>query len=292
MKGAGMVVVDGVLVGAGEPVVSSLDMGFLHGDSLFTTMAVASGRPVFWEDHLARLRRSAEFLGYPPLPGGEVLLSDCLLAIGSLPEPPSALRLTLSRGRAEAAGIDGRSHGILRVAIPLVRPAPPPEELREGVAAEIFSLPWDPSGDPLRGHKTGNLLWVKWVRSRRRESGSFEQILVNPRGELLEGTLTSVFGVDREGVVRTAPLSAGVLPGIQRGRILAWARSQGHPVREEALRLSELPDLRELFLSSATLPVRSLRILRGSGTPLLFVPPFSVAGAYGEHYRSGLDPRA
>ena len=288
MKGAGKVVVDGVLVEAGEPVVSALDMGFLHGDSLFTTMAVASGRPVFWEDHLARLRRSAEFFGYPPLPGGEVLLSDCLLAIDSLPEPPSALRLTLSRGRAEAAGIDGLSQGIRRVAIPLVRPAPPPEQLREGVAAEIFSLPWDPSGDPLRGHKTGNLLWVKWVRSRRRERGSFEQILVNPRGELLEGTLTSVFGVDREGVLRTAPLSAGVLPGVMRGRILAWAKSLGLPLREEPLRLSELPGLRELFLSSATLPVRSLRILRGAGDPIPFSPPFSVAAAYGEHYRSGL----
>ena len=288
MKRAGRVVVDGVLVEAGEPIVSSFDMGFLHGDSLFTTMAVASGRPVFWEDHLARLRRSAEFFGYPPLPGGEALLSDCRLAIESSPEPPSALRLALSRGRAEAPGIDGISRSVLRVAIPLVRPAPPPEDLREGVEAEIFSLPWDPSGDPLRGHKTGNLLWIKWIRSRRRESGSFEQILVSPRGEILEGTLTSVFGVDREGVLRTAPLSAGVLPGIQRGRILAWAQSLGHPVREEALRLAELPALRELFLSSATLPVRPLRALRGAGDPIVYLPPFPVATAYGEHYRSSL----
>ncbi|MGC8530162.1 MAG: aminotransferase class IV [Leptospirillia bacterium] len=288
MTRAGRVVVDGVLVSAGEPVVSSLDLGFLHGDSLFTTMAVASGRPVFWEDHLARLRRSAEFFGYPPLPAGEILLADCFLAIESSPEPPSALRLTLSRGRAEAPGIDGLSRSVLRVATPLFRSPPPPEHLREGVEAEIFFLPWDPSGDPLRGHKTGNLLWIKWVRKQRRESGSFEQILVSPRGEILEGTLTSVFGVDREGVLRTAPLSSGILPGIQRGRILAWAQRLGHPVREEALRLAELPDLRELFVSSATLPVRPLRILRGSGDPIVWPPPFPVATAYGEHYRSSL----
>ena len=284
MRGTGQVVVDGVLVEGEAPAVSPLDMGFLHGDSLFTTMAVASGRPVFWEDHLARLRRSAEFFGYPPLPEGAILRADCLLAIESSPDPPSALRLTLSRGRAPAAALDGVSEGVLRVVLPLFRPPLSLERLREGGEAELFFLPWDPSGDPLRSHKTGNLLWAKWVRGQRQGSLAFEQLLVNGRGEILEGTITSVFGVDRDGVLRTAPLEKGILPGVMRGRILDWARRQGRPVREEALRISEIPHLREIFLSSATLPVRPLRTLQGVGEKTLFSPPFSVAMEYLEDY--------
>ncbi len=284
MSGTGRVVVDGVLVEGGAPAVAPLDMGFLHGDSLFTTMAVAAGRPVFWEDHTARLRRSAGFFGYPALPDGEVLLSDCLLAIGSSPEPPPALWLMLSRGTSAVAGIDGSSQRVLRVVLPLFRPPLSASRLREGAEAELFFLPWDPSGDPLRSHKTGNLLWVKWVRGQRRESASVEQLLVNGQGELLEGTVTSVFGVDQEGVLRTAPLIKGILPGVVRSRILDWARRQGRPVREEALRLSELPSLRELFLSSATLPVRPLHTLRGAGETRVFAPPFPVATAYLEDY--------
>jgi branched-chain amino acid aminotransferase len=288
MSGTGRIVVDGVLVEGEAPAVSALDMGFLHGDSLFTTMAVASGHPVFWEDHLARLRRSAEFFGYPPLPDGETLRADCLLAIESSPEPPSALRLTLSRGRAPVAGLDAVSERVLRVVLPLVRPALSHDRLKEGGEAEIFVLPWNPAGDPLRAHKTGNLLWAKWVRRQRKGNFSVEQLLVNPQGEILEGTITSIFGVDGEGVLRTAPLEKGVLPGVMRGRILAWAKSQGRPVREEALHLSELPRLREIFLSSATLPARPLRSLEGAGKTLLFAPPFPVALAFLEDYRSRL----
>lgn len=280
MRDGTVVVVDGAVVNAGDPALSALDMGFLHGDSLFTTMAVSSGLPVFWEDHLSRLAKSARFFGYPPLPGGGVLLSDCVLAIGAGPTPPTALRMTLSRGRATVPGIDGVSESVVRVVVPLSRPPRTLAAFREGVAAELFRLPWDPAGDIRFSHKTGNLLWVKWIRQQKISPSSFEQILVNGRGEILEGTVSSVFGVDRDGVLRTAPLESGILPGVVRGRILAWARREGIPVREEALRLSEISSLRELFLSSATLPVLPVRSLSAFGEELSFLGEAATAGLF------------
>ncbi len=288
MREGQVVVVDGAVVNAGEPALSALDMGFLHGDSLFTTMAVASGHPVFWKDHLERLEKSARFFGYPPLPDDGVLLSDCLLAIGAGPAPPTALRLTLSRGRATVPGIDGVSGSVVRVVVPLFRPPRPSEAGREGVRAELFRLPWDPAGDFRFSHKTGNLLWVKWIRQQKISPASFEQILVNGRGDLLEGTVSSVFGIDREGVLRTAPLESGILPGVVRGRILAWARREGIPVREEAICLAEIASLRELFLSSATLPVLPVRSLSVFGEEIFVRGEAEMAGRFLGRYPDDL----
>jgi len=286
----GYVVVDGVAAGMEDPVIAATDMGFLHGDTLFTTLAVHAGRPVLWKAHYARISESARVSGFPPLPGEARLLAELLEAIRIQPEPPSALRLTLSRGRAALPGIDGASTAAVRVVLPLFRPPRPEALLREGGMAETFLLPWDPAADPRFGHKTGNLLWVKAIRAMKRSPESVEQLLLGRRGEILEGTTSSVFAVDADGVLLTAPLSAGILPGILRGEVLAWARREGRPVREEAPLFAEAASFRELFLTSATLPVQPLRIVGDPAGTVSLPPDFTVATAFLAHYRERMLP--
>jgi 4-amino-4-deoxychorismate lyase len=51
-------------------------------------------------------------------------------------------------------------------------------------------------------------------------AGVDEALLLNERGEVAEGTITSVF-LDRGDGLVTPPLGAGVLPGVLRGELLA-----------------------------------------------------------------------
>ena len=285
----GYVMVDGVAAGMEEPVIAATDMGFLHGDTLFTTLAVHDGRPVLWKAHYARLFESAHRFAFSPLPSPEHLLGELLETIRIQPEPPSGLRVTLSRGRALSPGIDGASEACVRVILPLFRPPRSEARLREGSLAETFPLPWDPAADPRFGHKTGNLLWVKGIRRLRRHPESADQLLLGPRGEILEGTVSSVFAVDADGVLTTAPLSAGILPGIMRGELLSWARRQGLPVCEAAPLFAEAASFREIFLTSSTLPVLPLHTVSDPAGAIRLSRDHPVALAFLDHYRSRIE---
>ena len=286
MSAKGYVLVDGGTAGMEDPVIAATDMGFLHGDTLFTTLAVHEGRPVLWRAHCARLAKSAREAGYPPLPTEEDLRDELLKAIRIQPEPPSALRVTISRGRAASPGPDGLSEKVVRVVLPLFRPVRTEAALLAGATAETFSLPWDPAADPRFAHKTGNLLWIKGIRKVKRSPEAVEQLLLGRRGEILEGTVSSVFAVDADGVLSTAPLSAGILPGILRGEVLDWARRQGLAVRETAPLFPEAASFRELFLTSSTLPVLPLHTVLDPAGSVTLPRDFPVASAFLAHYRS------
>ena len=55
--------VNGEIVPTEEAVINVKDLGFLRGYSVFDFFRIYKGRPVFIEDHLARLEHSSEKLG-------------------------------------------------------------------------------------------------------------------------------------------------------------------------------------------------------------------------------------
>jgi len=130
------------------------------------------------------------------------------------PDHPARLRLTLDReGRVEWT----------TAALP-----PAKAEWRVGLAAERLR-----SDDP----------WLR-VKSTRRETydraraalpeALDEVIFLNERGEVCDGSITSVF-FDRGQGMRTPPLSSGLLPGVLRAEL-------GCP--EAVLRAEDLPEVR------------------------------------------------
>lgn len=140
-----------------------------------------------WPLHVARLRHSAGLLGW-----------NCPEIVPKGPDHPARLRLTLDReGRVERTV----------AALPAARP-----EWRVGLAAERLR-----SDDP----------WLR-VKSTRREiydraraglpEGLDEVVFLNERGEVCEGTITSLF-FDRGQGMRTPPLSCGLLPGVLRAEL-------------------------------------------------------------------------
>jgi branched-subunit amino acid aminotransferase/4-amino-4-deoxychorismate lyase len=68
----------------------------------------------------------------------------------------------------------------------------------------------------------------------------------------------------------TAPASAGILPGIVRGRVIAIAERLGIVVREAAIAVDELRVADEIFVSSSLRGV--VPITRLDGVPLASGP--------------------
>lgn len=156
-----------------------------------------------WALHFARLRRSAGMLGW-----------DCPDLRPSGPDHPARLRLTLdAEGRVEWTV----------AALPPTRSG-----WRVALASERLR-----SDDP----------WLR-VKSTRREAydraraalpeGVDEVLFLNERGEVCDGSITTVF-FDRGQGMRTPPLDCGLLPGVLR----AEKRCE-----EEVLRAEDLPQVR------------------------------------------------
>lgn len=189
------------------------DGGCAPGLRLIETLRREGGLCLRADRHMARMARGAAALGweYP-----EARVAAAL--VGGPAEGPERLRVTLDRaGRVEVT------------AVPLPATVGP---WRLGLAAErLFS------GDPWLGHKTTR----RGAYDRARAAlapGLDEVVLVNERGEVCDGTITTLF-FDRGAGMRTPPLSSGLLPGVLREEMIAAGSC-----REEVLMAQDLGRVR------------------------------------------------
>ena len=164
------------------------------------------------EGHLARLTASAAALGWSCDAGAAGA------ALKGEPGTPARLRLTLDRA------------GVLEVARAPLPPSPP--EWRLGLASARLH-----SADPWLRHKTTRRAVYDAARAAMPE-GLDELLFLNERGEVCDGTITTLF-FDRGEGLRTPPLSCGLLAGVLRAELLAG----GH-CREEKLLAGDLPQVR------------------------------------------------
>ena len=157
--------------------------------------------------HLARLTRSAGTLGWP--------CGDAQAALhAAAPAHAARLRLTLDcRGKFDVT----------------VAPLPPALPVwRLGLAAQTLR-----SDDPWLTVKSTNRAAYDAARATL-PPGVDEVILQNQRGEVCDGTITTVFFDQGEGL-RTPPLRCGVLPGVLRAEMA---------VPEQVLMARDLPQVR------------------------------------------------
>lgn len=147
--------------------------------------------------HMDRMARTCAALGYP-FEVGEVLVRLDALT----PERPARVRVTVARD------------GAVTVAAMPVEPVPQGTVWRVMLAQEPVS-----SGDPWLRVKTTERGLYDRVRADL-PAGVQEAVFANERGELCEGTVTSVF-FDAGAGLCTPPLSCGLLPGILRAEMLA-----------------------------------------------------------------------
>jgi branched-chain amino acid aminotransferase len=127
-----------------------------------------------------------------------------------------------------------------------------------------------PNTLPALAKASANYMNSQLIKMEAVTNGFKEGIALDARGFVSEGSGENIFLV-RDGVLRTPPLSAAVLPGITRDSILTLARDAGIPCSEENLPREALYVADEVFLAGTATeicPVRSVdRIPVGDGQP-------------------------
>ncbi|HEV8551321.1 MAG TPA: aminotransferase class IV, partial [Polyangiaceae bacterium] len=105
-------------------------------------------------------------------------------------------------------------------------------------------------GTSAAGAKLGNYLLSILATHEAHARGAEEALILDARGQVVEGTTSNVFLV-RDGSLVTPPDEAGLLAGITRGFVFELAREMGIPVGLRTFAPAELASADEVFITSS-----------------------------------------
>ncbi|CAN7367573.1 aminotransferase class IV family protein [Pararhizobium sp. LjRoot255] len=209
--------------------------------------------------HLARLKRSAGRLGFAGADKAEARLAEILGAVppsvpsGHLPlkggdqagaTTPQQRTIEAAAGpisplegempdRAEGGETANAAKASLRVRLTLspsgriavttapFTPLPENTIWRVAVAAARLD-----SANKLLRHKTTRREIYEAARGEYPAAAADEVLLLNEKGEPCEGTITSLFLDDGSGMLKTPPISCGLLAGVLRTELICARRAR------------------------------------------------------------------
>ena len=254
------VYLNGEFVERAQARVSIDDRGFLFGDGVYEVTRIRGGRFFEGERHERRLARNLAELeltlppGVTPASLGEIALR--LYADGGLGRGEALAYFQVTRGVAP------RAHqfpiGTTPTVFVSVGAFSPPDALRaRGVACVTYpDIRWSRCDI-----KSVNLLPNVLAKQFAVTKGAYEAFFVRD-GIVTEGASTNFFAV-LDGEIRTYQNSNVILPGISRDVALELAIAEGIAVREEPLRVADLPRVTEIFLTSTMNDVMPVVTLDG-----------------------------
>ena len=248
----GICYVAGRYVPHADATVHLEDRGYQFSDGVYEVIAIYRGRMVDAEGHLDRLDRSmAELEIAPPVSRRalDVILREVMhrnrLTHGSL-----YLQVTRGVARRDHAYADGMK-SVLTVA---PRKATPPVRSASLVGHRVISIPdirWQRCDI-----KTVALLPNILGKKQAARAGASEAWMIDAQGLVTEGTSSNTWIVTQAGELVTRQLDHGILPGITRKAIIAYARERQIKIVERAFSLEEANSAREAFYTSATAILR------------------------------------
>ena len=257
-----------------EAVVSVFDHGFLYGDGVYETIRSYGSRLFMRDQHLARLRRSADAIGLTiPIPEHRWpdLLHEAMKRNDLGHERTDAyLRITISRGAGDI-GLDPALCPTPTVVIMTKPLSPPsPEQYRIGVNLIVARTRRNLPSALSPQIKTTNFLNNILAKREAIIAGAFDSILLNWESQLTECTVSNLFFF-RAGRLCTPALACGLLDGITRGIVLTLAREAQIPIDEGYFEIESIYKADECFLTNTSMEVMPVTMVDrrpvGTGTP-------------------------
>lgn len=256
-----------------QAVVSVFDHGFLYGDGVYETIR-SYGSQIFMRDqHLARLRRSADAIGLTiPIPEHRwPALHEAMTRNDVGHERIDAyLRITISRGAGDI-GLDPALCQTPTVVI-MTKPLQPPpaQQYQAGVSLIVANTRRNLPSALSPQIKATNFLNNILAKREAIAAGAFDSILLNWESHLTECTVSNLFFV-RAGRLCTPALACGLLDGITRDMLLGLAREAQIPIHEGHFGIEALTQADECFLTNTTMEVMPVTMVDrqpvGDGTP-------------------------
>jgi branched-chain amino acid aminotransferase len=237
--------VDGVLRHRDEPGISPFDSVVQGGDAVWEGLRLYAGRIYGLDAHLARLRWSAQALGFAAVPSSAEITAAVLATLGANGMRDSVhVRLTLTRGVKITSGMDARLNQSGCTLIVLAEYKPPVYSTA-GLRLVTASVrrPGPDVLDPRIHHN--NLLNSILAKLEATAAGADDAVLLDGRGFVAETNATNLFAL--AGRLLATPRPVACPAGITRATVLELAAADGLATAERDLTLAEFYGADEVF---------------------------------------------
>ncbi len=234
--------------------------GLLSGWGLFTTLRITQGEPFAFERHWRRLEKDAARTRVPfPFDSAQVRANlRELLRRNEVREGTARIYMIYNK-----VGFWQSNETLPEVDLLLYTAGlPPNRESARLTVAEYGRY----AASPLAGVKVTSWLQNVWSLQGAQSLGFDEVVLLNECGEVAECTAANIFCA-RDGRVLTPPLSSGCLEGVTRGILLELGPAAGAGIEEQTLRLQDLYDADEVFITSTNRTLLGVSEIAGHHYP-------------------------
>jgi len=242
-----MVSVGGRLTHRDEAAVSPFDSVVQGGDAVWEGLRLYQGKIFRLDEHLARLRRSAQALAFTQIPSGEEITAEIRRTLAANQMSDNVhIRLTLTRGVKITSGMDPRLNQSGPTLIVLAEHKAPVYDAG-GITLITSSVrrTGPDTLDPKIHHN--NLLISILAKIEANVAGADDAVMLDQRGFVAETNATHLFFVTA-GVLRT-PTTAACPEGITRQAVLDLAAAAGLACAVGDCSLTELYCADEMFVT-------------------------------------------
>lgn len=245
-----MILVNGVI----NDFILATDRGLAYGDGVFRTLLIRNGRPRHWLRHYAKLSADCGALGMDcpdePLLGNEI-------SQAAWHDPDCVLKIIVTRGAGQRGYAPSVASRPTRIVMTAPLPQYPPEFAQTGIEARICNirLGLQPA---LAGVKHLNRLENILARAEWGDPAIAEGLLLDTEGNMLGGTMSNLFIVERSALI-TPDLTRSGVAGLTRARLIQAAAGHGMTCRTGNINQERLLKSDEILLVNSIIGVWQVR---------------------------------
>jgi len=254
-----MINLDGKLVKKENAKLSILNRGFAYGDSVFETIRVISGKIMFWEDHYFRLMASMRIMRMeiPSTFSPEFLEKEIrdIIDANDLSTSPARIKFAVYRQQGGYYTPATKEIGYV-ISVEAMESSfylfnDEPYEI------ELFKDHYVTSG-LLSTIKSNNRAVNVLGSIYASENGYDNCLLINEKKNVVEALNGNLFLVKGD-IVKTPPLSDGVLNGIIRKQLInILKKMEEYTLEETSISPFELQKADELFITNVAMGIRPI----------------------------------
>jgi branched-chain amino acid aminotransferase len=210
----------------------------IDGSSVYEVIKLIEGVPLFFEDHLARMQRSAALMG------------------ASIEKPPTQVRAEINKlvEKNGCAEINIKlvwypeKKGSIFLTYFVRQDFPDDGAYRRGVRTILYDA--ERRNPQIKAVKTS---YRERFRALREGAGAYEALLVDDKGFISEGTRSNLFFlIDHQ---LCTPPSDAVLLGVTRQHVMTLCRVLEIDVQEKMLHKDDLNRIEAAFITGTTIDI-------------------------------------
>jgi branched-chain amino acid aminotransferase len=228
---------NGSIIDKEDASLSVFSVEFSYGFGVYENVRVSKGEPLYLNEHIARLFKSAQEIELEHEFSDSDLQSWTNQLINQLDEDNYNLKILL---------IGAKDPKNAEVFILPLKPKYPDRKLyKKGV--KLITADYERY---IPNAKTLNMLPSYLLYRRAQSEGAYDCLLLNRNGEITEGTRTNFFGVKDKTLV--TPPAYDVLVGVTRTHVMDCAIDAGFEVKEEAVSIDNIDEFNSAFITSTS----------------------------------------